>query len=130
MVVTQEIALDATGNYDIQKITSHVSQAVKASELTAGIVTVFCPDATGGVTTIEYECGLLADIQRMLDEIIPPNRDYLHGLRSGEDNDHSHLRATLVGPCLPSHSPMADSNFANRSRSNFSISTHAHVHVH
>jgi secondary thiamine-phosphate synthase enzyme len=68
--------------------------------LKAGIVTIFCPGANGGVTTIEYEGGLLGDIQQLLDEIIPPNRDYLHGLRSGEDNGHSHLRATLIGPSL------------------------------
>ena len=100
MVVTQKITLDTTGNCDIQNITSHVTRAITASELTAGIDTVFCPGATGGVTTIEYESGLLGDIRQMLDEIIPANRDYLHGLRSGEDNGHSHLRATLVGPSL------------------------------
>jgi len=100
MVVTREIRLETQGNCDIQNITSLVAQAVKSSELQAGIVTIFCPGATGGVTTIEYEAGLLADIQQVLDEITPLDREYLHGLRSGENNGHSHLRATLVGPSL------------------------------
>lgn len=100
MVITQELSLHTKGHCDIQDITPQVARAVRDSGLQAGIVTVFCPGATGGLTTIEYESGALADLQQVFDEIAPPNRDYRHHLRWGDDNGHSHVRAALTGPSL------------------------------
>ena len=100
MVITQELSLRTKGHCDIQDITPQVARAVRDSGLRAGIVTVFCPGATGGLTTIEYESGALADLQQVFDEIAPPDRDYRHHLRWGDDNGHSHVRAALTGPSL------------------------------
>jgi secondary thiamine-phosphate synthase enzyme len=100
MVITRELNLQTKGNCDIQDITSQVAEAVGNSGLAAGIVTIFCPGATGGLTTIEYESGVVADLQQILDEIAPPGRDYRHHLRWHDDNGHAHVRAALVGPSL------------------------------
>jgi len=100
MVITQELSLHTKGRCDIQDITPQVAGAVRDSGLRAGIVIVFCPGATGGLTTIEYESGALADLQQVFDEIAPPDRDYRHHLRWGDDNGHSHVRAALTGPSL------------------------------
>jgi secondary thiamine-phosphate synthase enzyme len=100
MVITQELQLRTRGNCDIHDITSQVARMVKDSGLQAGIATVFCPGSTGGLTTIEYESGALADLRQVLDEVVPPDRDYRHHLRWGDDNGHSHVRAALIGPSL------------------------------
>lgn len=100
MVLTQELHLNTHGHCDIQDITTQVAGHVKDSSLQAGIVTVFCPGSTGGLTTIEYESGALADLQQVFDEIAPPDRDYRHHLRWGDDNGHSHVRSALISPSL------------------------------
>jgi secondary thiamine-phosphate synthase enzyme len=100
MVINDELHLDTEGHCDIIDITSRVDDAVKGSGLQNGTVTVFCPGSTGGVSTIEYESGALHDLERVLDEIAPPNRDYRHHLRWGDDNGHSHVRGALIGPSL------------------------------
>ena len=100
MVVTRELELRTHGHCDIQDITTQTAGAVTDSGLQAGIVTIFCPGSTGGLTTIEYEEGALADLQQVFDEIAPPDRDYRHHRRWGDDNGHSHVRAALVGPSL------------------------------
>ena len=100
MVVTKEIRLDTEGHCDILDITSQVSTAVEESQLQDGTVTVFCPGSTGGLTTIEYESGALHDLEQVLDEIAPPDRDYRHHLRWGDDNGHSHVRSAMIGPSL------------------------------
>ncbi len=100
MVITQELSLHTQGNCDVQDITSQVEGAVRDSGLQAGIATVFCPGSTGGLTTIEYESGVVADLRQILDEIVPPDRDYRHHLRWGDGNGHSHVRAALIGPSL------------------------------
>jgi secondary thiamine-phosphate synthase enzyme len=100
MIVTRELHVNASGYCDVQDITSQVASVVKSSGLLAGIVTVFCPGSTGGLTTIEYESGAIADLKQVFDEIVPPDRDYRHHLRWGDDNGQSHVRAALVGPSL------------------------------
>jgi secondary thiamine-phosphate synthase enzyme len=100
MVTTQELNLHTKGHCDIQDITGQVAQAVRDAGVQAGIVTVFCPGSTGGLTTIEYESGALADLKQVFDEIVPPDRDYRHHLRWGDDNGSAHVRSALVGPSL------------------------------
>lgn len=100
MIVTRELHLHSRGGYDVQDITAAVARAVKESKLAAGIVTIFCPGSTGGLTTIEFESGVIADLKQVLDEITQPERDYRHHARWHDDNGHSHIRAALMGPSL------------------------------
>ncbi len=100
MVKTDAIELQTRGHGDMLDITGEVAAAVRESGITSGVVTVFCPGSTSALTTIEYESGALADLQRLFDEIVPPGRDYAHNLRWGDGNGHSHVRAALLGPSL------------------------------
>jgi secondary thiamine-phosphate synthase enzyme len=100
MVITSELNLRTRGGYDVQNITETLARALKESKLQNGIVTIFCPGSTGGLTTIEFEDGVIHDLEQVLDEITPPNRNYRHHLRWHDDNGHSHIRAALIGPSL------------------------------
>ncbi|MGQ9848779.1 MAG: secondary thiamine-phosphate synthase enzyme YjbQ, partial [Aggregatilineaceae bacterium] len=80
--------------------TDAVQTVVRESGLQAGIATVFCPSATSSVTTIEYESGAIHDLQRLFDQIAPPDQEYQHNRRWGDGNGHSHVRAALLGPSL------------------------------
>jgi secondary thiamine-phosphate synthase enzyme len=100
MVFTRQLDLKLEPDCDVRDITSQVEAIVLDSGLGAGIVTVFCPGSTGGLTTIEYEDGVIADLRQVLDKLIPRGRDYQHHKRWGDDNGSSHLRAALMGPSL------------------------------
>ena len=100
MVRTASIVLKTEGNAQVIDITTLVAQAIRDGGLLNGIVTVFCPSATSGLTTIEFEGGAVRDFQRLFDEIVAPNREYLHNLKWGDGNGHSHVRAALLGPSL------------------------------
>jgi secondary thiamine-phosphate synthase enzyme len=99
-VQSMSIQFHTSGNGDVVDITSHVAETVRASGLTAGVVTLFSPSATSALTTIEYEAGCIQDLQRLFDELAPPERDYSHNARWGDGNGHSHVRAALLGPSL------------------------------
>lgn len=100
MIKTASVELTTKGNGQVIDITHQVAQAVRGSGIASGIVTVFCPGATGSVTTIEYETGAVSDFQRLFDQIVPPDGDYEHNRRQGDWNGHSHVRAALLGPAL------------------------------
>lgn len=99
-VETKTISLSTQGNADMLDITAMVAECVRESDLEAGIVTIFCPSSTSGLTTIEYESGCLSDLRRLFDEIIPRERDYAHNARWGDGNGHSHVRAALLKASL------------------------------
>ncbi|HIE32210.1 MAG TPA: YjbQ family protein [Methanosarcinales archaeon] len=99
-VSTQYLNFSTDGNADIVDVTKDVSDALSKSKITDGIVTVFVPGATGAVTTIEYESGLVSDFKAMLDRIAPQGIEYMHNLKWGDGNGHSHVRASLLGPSL------------------------------
>ena len=99
-VHTATLELSTRGNAQVVDITDRVREILAKSGLSDGIGCVFVPGATGSITTIEYEPGCVADLQRLLDELAPPNREYEHEKRWGDGNGHSHLRAALLGPSL------------------------------
>jgi len=49
---------------------------------------------------VEYEPGLVSDLQRLFDRVAPADINYRHNLRWGDGNGHSHVRASLLGPSL------------------------------
>lgn len=93
------ITLRTKGNTDIVDLTDEVSSAVKESGVQAGIATVFVPGSTAGITTVEYERGMIADLKRFLDDAIPEDADYAHN-HGGDSNGHAHVRAALLGPSV------------------------------
>ena len=99
-VITGSIELASRGDADIVKITKEVAGAVKQTGLSDGTVTVFVPGATGALTTLEFEPGVVEDVQKALDVVAPADRFYRHNLNFGDGNGHSHVRAGLVGPSL------------------------------
>ncbi len=99
-VSTRYLNFPTKGDVDIIDITKEVSSALLKSKLTDGVVTVFVPGATGAVTTIEYESGLVSDFKAMLERIAPQGIEYMHNLKWGDGNGHSHIRASLLGPSL------------------------------
>jgi secondary thiamine-phosphate synthase enzyme len=94
----QEIATRSQG--DCHDITGAVAAAVAESNCAAGVATVFVVGSTAGITTIEYEPGAVADLNRLFEELAPRAADYRHHLRWGDDNGSSHVRAALLGPSL------------------------------
>jgi secondary thiamine-phosphate synthase enzyme len=96
-VKTGSIQISTKGNADMVDITDLVAKAVLESGVKDGIVIIFTPSSTSGLTTIEYESGCLSDLKRLLDEIVDPERHYAHNARWGDGNGHSHVRAALVG---------------------------------
>ncbi len=99
MIVTRYIEFEARVG-DMIDLTDRVSSLVGKSGLRSGIATVFVPGATGAVTTIEYEPGLVEDMRNALERLAPEGIDYAHDLRWHDGNGHSHIRASIIGPSL------------------------------
>ena len=100
MIHSETISFSTKGFCDIVDMTHHVAGVLERSKIENGLVTVFCPGSTGAVTTIEYESGVLKDLQKAIEKIIPSNIPYDHDRRWGDGNGFSHVRAALMKPSL------------------------------
>ena len=100
MIVTKKISLQTRGECDIIDITSQVVQQVTEAGAKSGTVTLFVAGSTAGVTTIEFESGLLSDFQSMWQRNVPKGIPYNHDRRWGDGNGYSHVRASLLGASL------------------------------
>ena len=100
MVVTETIKLQTEGHGDMLDITPQVAQVVGEAGVADGAVTLFVAGSTAGITTIEFEPGLVADFRDMWARNIPDDIDYEHNRRWGDGNGYSHVRASLLGASL------------------------------
>ena len=101
MVKTARINVETKGNCDIVNITEQVSEAAAQSGISDGTVTLFNVGSTAGITTIEYEPGLVNyDIKTAFEKIAPEHARYEHEETWHDDNGHAHIRASLLGPSL------------------------------
>jgi len=100
MVVTGQISLQSKGAADIIDITPQVAQQIAGAEIENGTVTLFIAGSTAGITTIEFEPGLVSDFQDMWARNVPQNIPYRHDRRWGDGNGYSHVRASLLGASL------------------------------
>lgn len=100
-IITKTIEFSTKGKTDIIDITDKVRNVLSESKLQEGMVQVFAIGSTTGITTVEYEPGLVNhDIAEMLQQIAPYGKDYHHNQTWGDDNGGSHLRSTLMGTHL------------------------------
>jgi secondary thiamine-phosphate synthase enzyme len=101
MVKTKKIKVKTKGNCDIVNITEEVGEAVRQTDITGGVVTLFNVGSTAGITTTEYEPGLVNyDIAAAFEKIAPRRGRYEHEETWHDDNGHAHVRATVLGPSL------------------------------
>lgn len=99
-IITDYISVSSRGHTDIKDITREAAQKLGATGLTAGTITFFVSGATAGISTIEYEPGLLKDVPAMFEKIAPEGAYYEHDATWHDGNGNSHVRATLQGPSL------------------------------
>lgn len=99
-IISDSISLNTAGNTDIRDITEEAQAIVSRHGLQEGQITLFVPGSTGGLTTVEYEPGLLKDLPEAFEHLAPSNRRYHHDDTWGDGNGHAHVRAALLGPSL------------------------------
>jgi len=98
---TRQIEFSTNGRTQIIDITDMVQNEIHESGFIEGNATLFAIGSTTGLSTIEFEPGLVqTDIAEMFEKIAPYAVDYAHNDTWGDDNGASHVRSTLQGSSL------------------------------
>ena len=108
-IITETISMSTRGNADMVDITPQAQEIVHQHGLKEGQITLFVSGSTAGLTTVEYEPGLIKDLPEAFEKIAPAGRRYHHDDTWGDGNGHAHVRASLLGPSLVV--PFSDGKF-------------------
>lgn len=94
------IEVSTDGNSDIVNLQPEL--AIRVHDLRGeGLVHLFVVGSTAALATIEYEPGLIRhDLPAALQRLVPDDIRYEHEATWNDDNGHSHVRASLIGPGL------------------------------
>lgn len=99
-LVTDTISVPTRGNDDIHDLTEAVQALLERHGFREGHVLLFVPGSTAGLTTVEFEPGLLRDLPAAFERLAPRGVRYAHDDTWHDGNGHSHVRASLLGPSL------------------------------
>lgn len=96
-VITNQFSVETQGNNQVIDITHQVTKQVHESSLSSGLAVVFVPGSTAGITSIEFEPGVIKDLAAAIDRSAPQSIHYHHDARWGDGNGYAHVRAALLG---------------------------------
>ena len=97
---TERLRFSTKGPGDLVDITGELGGLLGKSKLKTGSMTVFGVGSTLGITTFEYEPGLIKDMRELYERLVPSDKSYAHDETWGDANGFSHLRAALQGQSL------------------------------
>ncbi|MCK5528677.1 MAG: secondary thiamine-phosphate synthase enzyme YjbQ [Kiritimatiellae bacterium] len=90
----KKFSVKTSARTEFVDITAEVAEAVTASGVTDGVVTVFIPHTTAGVQINENaDPDVMRDIKVVLDEVVPWSNNYWHA----EGNTAAHVKAAMMG---------------------------------
>src|SRR5512145_2111274 len=99
-ILTDRLRVSTRGDSHVLDLTADVQSQLQRHAFREGFVLVFVPGSTAGLTTIEYEPGLIEDVPAALDRLAPEDADYKHQETWRDGNGHSHVKAALIGPSV------------------------------
>ncbi len=94
------LEIATTAETDIIDLTPLVRERVAAAGVDRGLVTLFIPGSTAALTTIEFESGVINDLRRAIERLVPRELAYEHDRRWGDGNGYAHVRAAFFKPDL------------------------------
>lgn len=100
MILTKQLRLETKGGGQVIPLSDVVAEEARSAGVAEGLVTVFVQGTTAGITIMEYEPGLVLDLNTAMERLCPQGIEYRHNTLNADDNGHSHTRATLIGPSL------------------------------
>jgi len=92
-----ELSLSTRGDADMIDITGGVQRVVSTTGVDEGLASAFVRGSTAAITTMEHEPGNVADLEAVLDRLVPPRGEYEHNRLNHDTNSHAHQRASIVG---------------------------------
>jgi secondary thiamine-phosphate synthase enzyme len=93
-MTTAEFHISTTRRTQFVSITSKIAETIKANDLQDGVITIFIPHTTAGITINENaDPDVARDMETFSDELVPQSNRFRHS----EGNSDAHIKASFYG---------------------------------
>ena len=93
-MTTAELSVSTTRRTQFVSITTKVAEAIKGNGWQDGVITIFVPHTTAGVTINENaDPDVAKDMESFSDELVPQSKRFRHS----EGNSDAHIKASFYG---------------------------------
>lgn len=89
----EEIKITSNKKEEFIKVTDKINAKIKESSYQRGVVHIFLPHTTAGITINDKITAVTRDILVALDKVYPEDGDYIHNAC----NSPAHIKASLMG---------------------------------
>ena len=94
-IITEQFGVRSRSREQLIDITGEVNSIIRQSGIREGVVLVYCPHTTAGITINENaDPDVVSDILMMLSKLIPSN---VSGYRHSEGNSDAHIKSSIIG---------------------------------
>ena len=93
----ERISVETSHREEMVDVTGHVRRVIREQGWRDGVLTVFCPHTTCGITVNEgYDPDVAWDMTVFFRGLVPGSRTFRHA----EGNSDAHIKASLTGASL------------------------------
>lgn len=100
MILTRKLSYRTEGRFYALNITDDVRAVIADAAVQEGSVLVYYQHTTGAILVVEHEVGILADLEDVLEAILPVSGEYHHHRRGFDQNGAAHVRTALLNPSV------------------------------
>jgi len=94
-IVTEQFGVRSRSREQMIDITGEINSLIGQSGIREGVVLVYCPHTTAGITINENaDPDVVSDILLTLSKLVPLN---MSGYRHSEGNSDAHIKSSIVG---------------------------------
>ena len=96
----QEIVVHSRGTFYAENLTDRIREIVRTTGIRNGTVTCMVQHTTCALLLMEHEMGVLLDIRRVLDSLVPEGMVFAHHLRNVDTNGRAHVLGALFNSTI------------------------------
>jgi len=94
-IITEQFGVRSRSREQMIDITGQINSLIGQSGIREGVVLVYCPHTTAGITINENaDPDVVSDILLTLSKLVPSN---MSGYRHSEGNSDAHIKSSIVG---------------------------------
>lgn len=102
-ILNLKFLINTNGNNDVLDITENAKEKILSKNVLNGLIHIYTPLSRAGIKIMEYDPGIVKDLNNFLEKIIPKQNKYFHDIEWKDNFANGYIKSALIGNgvCVP-----------------------------
>lgn len=102
-ILNLKFLINTNGNNDVLDITENAKEKILSKNVLNGLIHIYTPLSRAGIKIMEYDPGIVKDLNNFLEKIIPKQNEYFHDIEWKDNFANGYIKSALIGNgvCIP-----------------------------